>query len=123
MLSAGPEAYLAETLLIYSYPAILKFIREVATTEDFRNPRYEIIEAPPEPDDTRYWNGDIGTKSDQADGETKGADDQKQRVSDETDPAEAPKTAEENEQQTQKPNGENSAAAVKESVNDVTEDQ
>jgi hypothetical protein len=91
VLSAGPEAYLAELLLIYTYPAVLKFIREVAATEDFRNPRYEIIEALPEPEGARYWNGDNGTENGKADGEAEGADDQKKVVGDEkTDTAEAP---------------------------------
>jgi len=69
ILSAGPDAYLAELLLIYAYPAALKFIREVATTEDFRNPRYEVNEAPPEPDDARYWRGYADKDDNKVDGE------------------------------------------------------
>lgn len=62
VVSAGPEAYLAELLLIHAYPAILKWMREVAITENYGNPHCEIIEAPPEPADARYWNGDTDKK-------------------------------------------------------------
>jgi hypothetical protein len=57
IFSAGPEAYLAEVLLIHAYPSVLKFIRDVAAAENFRNPRYVVDETAPEPDDARYWKG------------------------------------------------------------------
>lgn len=82
VLSAGPDAYLAETLLIHARPAVLGFIREVAAAaaggKDFRNPRYEIVEAPPEPDSARYWKGEgSGKGQDGVDAEAKGVDGEK----------------------------------------------
>jgi hypothetical protein len=113
VLSAGPEAYLAELLLIHAYPSVLKFIREVATTEDFRNPRYEVDEAPPEPDHTRYWTGFTDKEDNKVKNEAAGADGQKNLAGDgKADVANAPENSTKNEQKTQQPHGDKPGAAL-----------
>lgn len=57
VLSAGPEASLAELLFTHTHSAILTWMREVASTEDYRNPLFEVIQAPAEPADAQYWKG------------------------------------------------------------------
>lgn len=113
VLSAGPEAYLAELLLIHAYPSVLKFIREVATTEDFRNPRYEVDEAPPEPDATRYWTGFTDKEDNKVKNEADGAEGQKNLAGDgKADVANAPENSTKNEQKTQQPHGDKPGAAL-----------
>ncbi|OIW31142.1 hypothetical protein CONLIGDRAFT_643152 [Coniochaeta ligniaria NRRL 30616] len=124
VFSAGPEAYLAETLLIHAHPAVLKFIREVASAEDFRNPHYEIIEAPPQDEDARFWKGEQDAKNDQADGEAEGADDQKEVADGEkTGTAEAPESATGGDKGTKSDQAGGDAKAADDQKEDVSDDK
>lgn len=67
VLSAGPDANIAELLLIHTHRAVLDWMHEVSYTENYRNPFFNIVVADPDPHrDAHYWGSEDTEGNDEA---------------------------------------------------------
>jgi hypothetical protein len=59
-MSVGPGSHLAELLLINGHEAVLGWMKKVASTDNYQNPRFAIIEDPMEGKTINHWTEEDG---------------------------------------------------------------
>jgi hypothetical protein len=59
-MSVGPGSHLAELLLINGHEVVLQWMKKVASTDNYQNPRFTIVEDPMEGKAISYWTEEDG---------------------------------------------------------------